>query len=248
MSAHTAEDYYRFQAVARGVHSLEDIRLIAQSKAHIYDRVAAPWLPADRTAPLAELACGHGSFLCWLGSRGWTAVTGIDSSPEQIALARQTEVPVIEADVLAWLCAAPTASQAALIGIDLVEHMPKEAFLELLAEARRVLRPGGFLILRLPNGDSPLVGLNLFNDITHIWTYTTGCLRSLAQMQGYAAADFMDESEISIRDHRWLKVPLHRISRAILMVLFRAASYENVRLFSPHLWARLSTGPVQKRS
>ncbi len=235
------QQYYQFQATARGVQSIEDVHRIAASKAHVYRRVVQPWLPADFSAPIAELACGHGSFLHWLCEAGYRNITGIDASPEQTALAAATGAGVITADVVAWLEAQPDASQGALVGIDLAEHLPKDVFLMLLAESRRVLTPGGALILRLPNGDSPLVGMNLFNDITHVWTYTTNCLRTLAAMQGFSGADFLDESEAAIRDRRWLKVPLHRLSRAILAGLFRAASYENVRLFSPHLWARLTT-------
>src|SRR5688500_19377563 len=98
------------------------------------------------------------------------------------------------------------ASLSAIIAIDLVEHLGKDVFVEFLEQSKRVLRPGGSLILRLPNGDSPLVGLNLFNDITHVWTYTSNCLSSLARMVGFAATDFFDESTHALRDHRWIKV------------------------------------------
>ena len=244
MTARGPDDYYHFQATARGVHSLDDVRRIAESKAHIYDRIVAPWLPAERTAPIAELACGHGSFLWWLKERGFTQGTGIDASPEQIALARQTGAQTHEQDVLAWLRAQPAASWRALVGIDLVEHLPKDAFLVLLAEAKRVLAPGGALILRLPNGDSPLVGMNLFNDVTHVWTYTSNCLETLAAMHGFAAASFVDEAESAIRDRRWFKLPLHRACKTVLNFLFRAASYERVRGWSPHLWARFTTASL----
>jgi SAM-dependent methyltransferase len=236
--------YYHYQAIARGVYTLEDVRRIAESKAHIYDRIVMPWLPAERHAPIAELACGHGSFLAWLQSRGFTRRAGIDASPEQIALARQTGAQAHEEDVITWLRAQPAASWHAVVGIDLVEHLPKDVFLALLSEAKRVLLPGGSLILRLPNGDSPLVGLNLFNDVTHVWTYTSNCLETLAAMHGYEAASFIDEAESAIRDARWLKLPLHRASKAVLNFLFRAASYERVRGWSPHLWARFVTATL----
>lgn len=241
MSTAGPEDYYRFQTIARSVHSFDDVRRIAESKAHIYTRIVAPWLPAEHDAPIAELACGHGSFLWWLKTCDFNKCTGIDASPEQIALARQTGAQTLEQDVIAWLRTQPAASWRALVGIDLVEHLPKDVFLVLLTEAKRVLTPGGSLILRLPNGDSPLVGMNLFNDVTHVWTYTSNCLETLAAMHGYAAASFVDEAESAIRDSRWLKLPLHRISKAMLNFLFRAASYERVRGWSPHLWARLTT-------
>ena len=74
----------------------------------------------------------------------------------------------------------------ALVAIDFLEHISKDDVMELLRQAHRVLAKGGRFILRYPNGDSPLVGMNLFNDITHVWTYTPNCLDTLARMHGFA--------------------------------------------------------------
>jgi hypothetical protein len=81
--------------------------------------------------------------------------------------------------------------------------------------------------------------MNLFNDITHVWTYTPNCLDTLARMHGYRRILFNDEGSDAIRDHRWLKVPLCQLSTAFLRFLFRAATREKIRWFSPHLWACL---------
>jgi SAM-dependent methyltransferase len=146
---------------------------------------------------------------------------------------------VEQAEAGAWLAAQPAGSLQALVAIDFIEHISKDAVMDLLRESHRVLAPGGRLILRYPNGDSPLVGMNLFNDITHVWTYTPNCLNSLAQMHGFTRSDFVDESD-AIRDQRWIKVPLCRISRAILGALLRAATKERVAYWGPHLWACLT--------
>jgi len=231
-------DYYKYQVDARGVRSLDDIVEDSQNKAHIYDRLVLPWLPADRASPIAELACGHGAFLCWLKRRQFTCLTGIDSSPEQIAMARQVGVAVELADVNRWLASQPSESRQCLVAIDLIEHLSKDDFMDLLQGSQRVLGKGGRLILRYPNGDSPLVGLNLFNDVTHVWTYTTNCLRTLAAMHGFCRVDYLDQCN-AIRDHRWLKVPLSRLSTLILQKLFQAATRENLHYWGPHIWACL---------
>jgi 2-polyprenyl-3-methyl-5-hydroxy-6-metoxy-1,4-benzoquinol methylase len=232
-------DFYKFQAETRGVHSLDDVRYFAETKSFIYDRILRPWLPQDATLPIAEVACGHGSFLHWLKSRGYTNITGVDSSPEQMEFARQVGVAVEQDDVNRWLARQPKNHFGAIVAIDLVEHLPKDDFMELLHLAQSVLLPGGSLILRLPNGDSPFVGMNLFNDITHVWTYTPNALNSLSQMHGFVAAQFVDEGADVIRDHRWLKVPLAKISRFLLRATVRAVTRENLQFWSPHLWACL---------
>ena len=231
-------DYYHYQATARGIRGLDDVRKAALDRVHVWNRIVLPWLPSDPQQPITELACGHGSFLWWLKERGFERVTGVDSSPEQIAFARQVGVSTCVQDAIEWLRLQPDQSQAALAGIDFLEHLSKDDVMELLRHCKRVLTPGGRLILRYPNGDSPLVGMNLFNDITHVWTYTPNCLDTLARMHGFNRTRFADESA-AIRDHRWLKVPLSCFSRLVLRFLFRAAAKERIAYWGPNLWACL---------
>jgi SAM-dependent methyltransferase len=230
-------EYYRYQTTARGIRSLADVQRDARGKAYLYSRIVRPWLPADLEAPIAELACGHGSFLCWLTELGFTRLSGCDGSVEQIAMARLVTGAVELADVNEWLGQQAENSLAVVAGIDVIEHISKDNFMELLKRSHRALKPGGRLILRFPNGESPLVGMNLFNDITHVWTYTPNCIDTLARMHGYRRILFNDEGSHAIRDHRWLKVPLGHLSTAVLRFLFRAATRETVTWFSPHLWA-----------
>ena len=232
-------DYYKFQAEARGVRSLEDVRRKASERAFIYERVVRSWLPKDMAAPLAEVACGHGSFMYWLKTCGYTNLAGVDSSAEQIALARQVGVPVEEDDANRWLARQPNNHFATIIAIDLAEHLTRDDFMELLHLTNAALRPGGRMILRLPNGDSPFVGMNLFNDITHVWTYTPNALNSLSQMHGFSAARFADEGADAMRDHRWLKVPVAKATRFLLRAVVRLATRENIQFWSPQLWACL---------
>jgi SAM-dependent methyltransferase len=232
-------DYYQYQAVARGVQTRDDVLRDADAKAYLYDRILSPWLPEKKSSSIAEIACGHGSLLWWLKQNGYLNVIGIDSSPQQIALARLTGATVEEMDLGKWLITRPNDSMDAIVGIDLIEHISKDEFMELLQHCRRVLRYGEHLILRYPNGDSPLVGRNLFNDITHVWTYTSNCVQSLASMHGFSRARFADESEAAIRDNRWIKVPLCRLSIHLLRFIFRAATKEKIDYWSPYIWACL---------
>jgi SAM-dependent methyltransferase len=234
--------YYRYQAVARGVFGPQDVIRLAALQAHIYDRLVLPWLPADHGARMADLGCGHGSFLYWLRERGFRELTGVDSSREQVLLARSMGFEIVEAEVIGWLEQQPPASREALFAIDFIEHVSKDDFMRLLQAGGRVLASKGRLILRYPNADSPFVGLNLFNDITHVWTYTTVCLQILASMHGFARCRFVDEGIGAIRDQRWLKVPVARLAALILRLLFQAVSRERIRYWSASIWACLEKG------
>lgn len=230
--------YYDYQATARGIRSIDDVKRNAADKAYIYDRLVVPWLPA-KDVRIVELACGHGAFLHWLKERGYFNVEGVDSSSEQTRFAEQIVV-THRADVIDWLRSQKERSCAALVAIDFIEHISKDAFMDLFGEASRVLQDGGRLILRYPNGGSPMVGFNLFADITHIWTYTPGCLQTLATMHGFTKVEFVDEGYNTYRDNRWFKVPLGKISTIVLRSLFQAATKVRIDYWSPFLWASLS--------
>jgi cyclopropane fatty-acyl-phospholipid synthase-like methyltransferase len=215
------------------------VKRLTANHRHFYDRIVLPWLPLDRSCAIAELACGHGSFLVWLSQLGFDQIVGVDSSHEQAEIAIQTGATIEIADAIQWISQHPSSSLDIIVAIDFAEHISKDDFMELLSQSIRVLKNKGRLILRLPNGESPFVGSNLFNDITHLWTYTPNCLDTLAKMHGYQFSMFHDESTVSIRDHRWIKVPISRIACTILTLLVFCAAKVKIRMWSPNLWACL---------
>src|SRR5207249_4808144 len=112
------------------------------------------------------------------------------SSAPQIELARAACVTVVEADSLTELEQQSDSELDCLIGIDFIEHLPKDTLVHFFSLAFRKLKRDGCLILRAPNGDSPFVGRNLFNDITHVWAYTTVATRALLEMAGFKRMEF----------------------------------------------------------
>ncbi|MBP1474670.1 methyltransferase domain-containing protein [Frateuria sp. MAH-13] len=98
---------------------------------------------------LLDVACGTGEWLAWLHQHGARSVTGIDLSEKAIQACRQ-RLPQGEF----YCCPAeelPFPSGA----FDIVTCMGSlEHFLDKLAalkEMRRVLKPGGFIVLLVPN-------------------------------------------------------------------------------------------------
>jgi len=54
-----------------------------------YDYYFRKWLPESRDAAIVDLACGGGKLLHYFKQRGFSCITGVDISPEQVDLARQ---------------------------------------------------------------------------------------------------------------------------------------------------------------
>ena len=98
-----------------------------------------------------DIACGEG-YGSALIARHAARVTGADIAPAAIAHARKKYAAYANLDFREADCAAlpfADASFDAVVSFETLEHIPaQEAFLD---EVRRVLRPGGFVVLSCPN-------------------------------------------------------------------------------------------------
>jgi 2-polyprenyl-3-methyl-5-hydroxy-6-metoxy-1,4-benzoquinol methylase len=228
--------FYAYQTEARGFASLQDVLHTVQLQTPIYDKLVSEWLPEDKNAQIYEVACGSGIFLHWLRNRGYNNIEGSDSSEAQILLAKAGDLPVKLADSIGELRNRADASLDCIIGFDFYEHLPKEVFLDFISECHRTLVPKGRLILRGPNGDSPLVGRALFNDITHYWALTTTALYALLRMTGFQDVVFKDDTLASIRFQRWIKVPLAWVAQHAYRTLIRLATREHIHVLSSSMF------------
>lgn len=112
---------------------------------------------APRPADLVvELGCARGDITFLLAAHT-REVIGVDAAPEALAMA-ETErrrrglanVRWVEADV-ANLSPIPSGSVDAAAAIDLVEHIDDPTLAAMLAECRRILKPGGRLGIYTPD-------------------------------------------------------------------------------------------------
>lgn len=231
--------YYSVQHTARGLANEEQLAPVLAQIFPVYDRVMGKWLPASRESAIYEAACGPGIFLRWLSREGYRAVHASDFAQSYVELSKLTGYPVVLGDSIADLDSQPEGCLDVVIAIDFIEHLQRETFQAFLRIAHQKLRPGGCLILRAPNGDSPVVGRNLFNDITHVWAYSTICLAALARVSGFQHVEFVDDTVISVIQQRWFRVPMMRIAQFLLKTLLWAATRERLKCLGASYYARL---------
>ena len=94
-----------------------------------------------------EAGCGLGQYVILLRERGWRAA-GVDGSLEALTACRRVAaVPLAAADLRAL--AIRTGAVSAYVSLGVAEHDPDGPD-AILAEARRVLAPGGTLIISVP--------------------------------------------------------------------------------------------------
>ncbi len=204
--------FYSNQSAVRGISSAEDVRKVADFEASVFDQLILPFLPSDRKALIYEAATGPGILQVWLQKSGYINLLGSDFAGREASVAADINPAVVHADSLVDLRdRVSNASCAVIIALDFYEHLPRESFREFLGLAQRKLAPGGVLILRGPNGDSPFVGLNLYNDITHVWAYTSVCLRGLLSLADFESVGFDDDTRSGFHRgaawKRWAMIP-----------------------------------------
>src|ERR1700761_5833276 len=107
------------------------------------------WALPQVGARVLDVACGTGYGTRMLAARATLA--GFDADPGALDLARERNP---EADIregmlpeLPW----PDASFDTVVSFETIEHLDQDR--RFIAELRRVLRPGGLLILSTPNKD-----------------------------------------------------------------------------------------------
>jgi SAM-dependent methyltransferase len=126
------------------IAAIEETHFWFAGRRELLMRLLAPYLLQPKR--ILDAGCGTGSMLRELRRRGQDAV-GVDSLPEAVGLARSGApgVPVELGDVTGLPFA--SGSFDGVLLLDVLEHVDDR---RALAEASRVLRPGGFLAVSVP--------------------------------------------------------------------------------------------------
>ncbi|MFE7074975.1 class I SAM-dependent DNA methyltransferase [Streptomyces sp. NPDC057620] len=114
----------------------------------------AAFVRADGGGPVADLGCGPGHVTSLLDSFGLD-VSGIDLSPEMIAIARAVRPDLrFEVGSMTALDRADGELAGVLARYSII-HTPPEQLPLVLTEFQRVLAPGGHLLLAFQAHDDP---------------------------------------------------------------------------------------------
>jgi SAM-dependent methyltransferase len=95
---------------------------------------------------------------------------------------------VEQGDGIAYVASLGPATAGAVCAMQVVEHLDADALDRLLTESRRVLRPGGRLILETVNPHSPWALKAFWVDLTHVQPIFPEVLLQLCRQAGFAEA------------------------------------------------------------
>ena len=169
----SGEDYrarlYRSYAVSHFANIRDATPRGLAADARRWKHIIRRFFPADPRAEILDLGCGYGSLVHALRLHGYTRVTGVDTSADQVALAQRLAIPnVLRADGLRFLRDHPSSFDV-VASFDVFEHLTKDELLDIAAAAHHAVRERGRLIFRVPNADGPFAGRMRYGDLTHDW-------------------------------------------------------------------------------
>lgn len=186
------------------------------------------YLPADKDAAILEIGPGTGTLMAFLRDGcGYRNLKAIDISREVVG-ACNTVMPgsteLVE-DSAAYLQKRREEFDFVLM-LHILEHVPKQQILPLLRAIRAALKPGGKLVVEVPNSEHPVVGTrNRYADFTHTTGFTDLSLKFVLQNSGF--------SNVSVYG---CKIPRKSLARTVQRVAQDTVEFFlglTVRLYRP---------------
>ena len=187
--------YSRYVSAFKGVPA----DLSAEGSFVWWDHKYLPLLDdLDRAAPILEIGCGSGGLLAYLERRGFSHACGIDLSPEQVELAKQRRVTAEQADAIDYL-RYHASSLAAILAVDVLEHLDKQELTQLAPLLYSALEPRGRLVIQTANGAGLFPRQVIYGDLTHLTIFTPESLAQLLKGAGFSSLSFYETGPIPIR-------------------------------------------------
>jgi 2-polyprenyl-3-methyl-5-hydroxy-6-metoxy-1,4-benzoquinol methylase len=128
-------------------------------------------------AKFLEIGFGSGTLLSWAKSRG-ADIYGIEIFPVSIERAKKNNIPLLSSELGENLPQYNEFFDVVAV-YDVLEHLSISEIITALDVIAKMLKPGGELLLRFPNGQSPFGRFLQHADHTHRSTLSAPILEQL---------------------------------------------------------------------
>lgn len=184
---------------------------------------------------ILEIGFGNGEFLQWLKMRGCDGV-GVELIPELVEAACERGFDAYLYDMAAQEAGlSPFEDRIfdAVVAFDVAEHLSVAQIQRLFCRLQALLRPGGKVVLRFPNGESPLFTPIHNGDHTH---RTALCRLKLAHLclgTGLQLERYDNAARVAGKaSTAWLKWLIFRL-RDLVEILVGGLYYSHRRPLDP---------------
>jgi 2-polyprenyl-3-methyl-5-hydroxy-6-metoxy-1,4-benzoquinol methylase len=149
---------------------------------HVMRRIFGIELGRAKVAPPArvlEIGFGSGDFLIFLKEEGFVCdgIERRDVHNERLQALGINATTTPLGDL-------PADHYDAVFAFDVLEHMTKPEMIDAMVQIERVLKPGGHLLARFPNGASPFGQFSHHGDLTHLIALTPGSFAQACSIAG----------------------------------------------------------------
>ena len=230
--------YANYHTTQSGRASLTSAEALFEREKRQFEREILPLLhSASKTSRIFDMGCGSGSLLMALKQAGYTQISGMDLSQEQVNMAHGMGVAeVLLGDAMQFFRSSEEQFDV-ITGMDIIEHFTKDELVELLQLIQSKLKKGGMAIFRTPNMDAPIATAFAIGDFTH-----ENYLNASSAEQVMLSCGFSNVSVVPsfMRVNGFLKEGLRGILYRLLnlrlkLQLFATARSTQKVLFTPNL-------------
>jgi len=155
-------------------------------------------------AKILEIGFGNGEFMQWAKVNGYR-VSGVEIREKLYHLAKERNFSVFLGQVTDDINGLASEFDA-LISFDMFEHLPKDVLIDYFRAMNRLLKHGGSVVLRFPNGQSPFGRYYQYSDLTHQNVLTGRLIGQIAGMTGFSLEGCYNAIRIHGKKRRFLKV------------------------------------------
>jgi 2-polyprenyl-3-methyl-5-hydroxy-6-metoxy-1,4-benzoquinol methylase len=130
-------------------------------------------------ANVLEIGFGSGSFLAWARERG-ARIAATEINPVLLARARDMGFELLDADV-ERIADRYAEHFDTVVAFDVLEHLPLTTIVARLRAVEKMLRAGGWMIMRFPNAQSPFGLVAQCGDSTHVSALSRSVVEQLVR-------------------------------------------------------------------
>lgn len=163
---------------------------------------------------ILDVGCGTGQLVRFFNKKGFNAL-GCDPSKEAVNFAQKINSKSIK-KASATQLPYKTGSFDLITSISVIEHLNQKEARKFLNEAKRVLKPNGYIFIITPNFSSPfryLLGGKWFaySDATHINYFTPKSLKSQLMKSKFKNVTFRLKTAYNVPFDWYLPKPLRKL-------------------------------------
>lgn len=153
-----------------------------------YDHEFGTLTGADKSMSVLEIGCGTGLFLRYLESRGYTDVVGVDMDKKLADALDDLQSSKVYLDDVSSVLSTELAGRQfdRIVMLDVAEHLQMDVLTDLMKTLTRHIKPGGRLLLRVPNVESPWGLKMFFGSFDHVTPLGPGRMWELGLLTGWS--------------------------------------------------------------